>query len=90
MIDKPEDRSEEEWPVKQPYFITDENVERFIADVASSGYVEDAIGMFNRVDSLRHAVAVQWVMNKEMIGSIIGRAFWQWAKSAATACEYGK
>lgn len=87
---EPADNSLEDWTPLARRTVTDSDVEQFIIDLAANNGYPDALGMYCQAGDLYSAVARQWVQNKEAVGTIIGPAFWQWAKSAANVAEFGK
>lgn len=80
----------EDWPVTTPTLVTDEEIERFIADLDASGMYDDELGCPKTAPSLFKAVARQWVLDKEAVGEIIGPSFWAWARAAARLAKFGK
>ena len=86
----PVEVASELWEAFAQRVVTDDQVEQFIANLADSGSYEDDLGMYRTAGDLYTAVARQWVHDKEAVGSTIGPAFWQWAKSTAHIAEFGK
>ncbi|MGB7194064.1 MAG: hypothetical protein WBD81_11455 [Collimonas pratensis] len=66
--------------------MSDSDVENFIVQLVTATnrevFLENSIGAIARDHALHIAVARQWVADKEAIGSIIGPAFWAWAKKS--------
>lgn len=88
---EPVDRiDDDDWIAPKPQFVTDEQIEQFIVDVAAAGGYDDGLRFNPLTGSLYLAVARQWVRNKEAVGEIIGPVFWSWAKSATYNVEFGK
>jgi hypothetical protein len=85
---EPQDIAVEDWSPVPTRVLTDEAIERFIRDVAESGCYEDEFGNPRVAGSLYHAVARQWVMDSEAMGTTISNVFWQWAKAAAYCAGY--
>lgn len=64
--------------------ISESDVEKLIAELAHTGEIPDIFGQFTSASDINHAIAKQWIADKEAVGSIIGPVFWRWAK----ACTY--
>lgn len=75
-------------------FITDADVEKFIADLVAAPdknlFLEETVGTLPGADfNLHIAVAKQWVKDVKAhgcanVGDLIGPAFWKWAKHCAS------
>lgn len=81
---------EQDWEPSTPYLVTDEEVEQHIADVAAFGVYEDELGATKHASPLCHAVARQWVQDKDLVGEIIGNAFWREMRAACRLAKHGK
>lgn len=73
-----------------PQLVSDAEIERFIADVAAFGVYEDELGATKHASPLCLAVARQWVQDKDLVGELIGPAFWREMKAAVSLAKYGK
>ena len=81
---------DDSWSTPKPKFVTDEQVEQFIADLVTANGYHDGVQFNPMYGSLYLAVARQWIRNKEAVGEIVGPVFWAWAKAAAHNVEFGK
>jgi hypothetical protein len=70
--------------------VTDSEIEYWIEAFADSGDLEDELGGWSSHDGTPlHAIARQWVVDRDAVGMIIGPSFWQWAKACASLTQTG-
>lgn len=79
----------EDWEpiVRDPF--TEAQVEAWIADFAESGYIEQECGNKQNLNGKPlHAIARQWIADKDKVGEIIGPSFFKWAKACAYIARF--
>jgi hypothetical protein len=80
----------EDWTPMPTKRISDEEVEQWIARFAETGDVSDELGYYkSHYGTLMHALAKQWVLDKEAVGDLVGPHFWKWAYANARTERFG-
>jgi hypothetical protein len=74
----------EDWKPMVRQSVTTEQVQAWICAFAATGDIEDELGRWtNHTGSVNHAVAREWIADRDAVGMIVAPAFWTWAKSQA-------